>query len=395
MSDELQKAAVIDIDAMLQPVSDESPSGENLRYSGLYDEITEARRADDDLNQGDWQTELKAADYRKVIDLAVGSLTSTTRDLQIAAWLSEALVRQYGFVGLRDSMKLLTGLQANFWDTLHPEVDEGDMEGRANAVAWFETQASQTIVTIPITGGNGYSFRDWEDSKTFNFSDNTENLDPAEQERIGELKAQAEKQRRVTGEMWLAAVGATRRARCEEVNFDIEECWVEFNNLNQAIEEKYDRNQMPGLSNLKKSLDAVHTQVKKLLEQKRKEEPDESDLPAEDGSVSEDGTPRAGGLSSGAISSRRDALRRLNEIADFFHRTEPHSPISYIVQRAVKWGNMPLELWLQDVIKDETVLYNLRQTLGLSTGDGTGYEAGYDSGSNSNSEETSESEAGW
>jgi hypothetical protein len=56
---------------------------------------------------------------------------------------------------------------------------------------------------------------------------------------------------------------------------------------------------------------------------------------------------------------------------------------------------MPLELWLQDVIKDETVLYNLRQTLGLSTGDGTGYEAGYDSGSNSNSEETSESEAGW
>ena len=63
MSDELQKAAVIDLDAMLQPVSDESPSGENLRYSGLYDEITEARRADDDLDQGDWQTELKVADY--------------------------------------------------------------------------------------------------------------------------------------------------------------------------------------------------------------------------------------------------------------------------------------------------------------------------------------------
>jgi len=398
MSDELQKAAVIDIDAMLQPVSDDSPSGENLRYSGLYDEITEARRADDDLNQGDWQTELKVADYRKVIDLAVGALTSKTRDLQIAAWLSEALTRQYGFAGLRDSMKLLTGLQVNFWDTLHPEIDEGDMEGRANAIAWFEAQASQTVVTIPITGGNGYNFRDWEDSKTFNFSDNTENLDPAEQERISELKAQAEKQRRVTGEMWQAAVGATRRARCEEINFDIEECWAEFNNLNKAIEEKYDRNQMPGLSNLKKSLDAVHTQVKKLLEQKRKEEPDESDLPAENGAVSEDGTPRVGGLSSGAISSRRDALRRLNEIADFFHRTEPHSPISYIVQRAVKWGNMPLELWLQDVIKDETVLYNLRQTLGLST-DGSGYEGGYDTGSNSNSEssseETSESEAGW
>ncbi|MGH9946341.1 MAG: type VI secretion system ImpA family N-terminal domain-containing protein, partial [Pyrinomonadaceae bacterium] len=35
---------------MLQPISDEAPSGENLRYSGVYDEITEARRADDDLS---------------------------------------------------------------------------------------------------------------------------------------------------------------------------------------------------------------------------------------------------------------------------------------------------------------------------------------------------------
>ena len=394
MSDELQKAAVIDLDAMLQPVSEESPSGENLRYSGLYDEITEARRADDDLNQGDWQTELKVADFRKVIDLGVDALTSKTRDLQIAAWLSEALVKQYGFAGLRDSMKLLTGLQVNFWDTLHPEIDEGDMEGRANAIAWFETQAAQSIMTTPITGAKGYSFRDWEDSKTFDFSENTDNLDSAEQERVSELKTKAEKQRRVTGEMWRTEVAATRRANCEQVYFDIEECWTEFNNLNQAVEEKYDRNQMPGLANLKKSLDAVHTQLKKLLEQKRKEEPDESDLTAEDGAIGENGVPSVGGASGGPVGSRRDALRRLNEIAEFFHRTEPHSPISYIVQRAVKWGNMPLELWLQDVIKDETVLYNLRQTLGISTGDG--YEAGYDSSSYSNSEESSaETEPGY
>jgi len=392
MSDELHKPAVIDIDTMLQPVSDESPSGENLRYSGLYDEITEARRADDDLNQGDWQTELKLADFRKVIDLAVDALTTKTRDLQIAAWLSEALIKQHGFAGLRDSMTLLKGLQVNFWDTLHPEIDEGDMEGRANAIAWFETQAAQVIQTIPFTGSKGYSFRDWEDSKVFNFSDNIENLDPTEQERVSELKTQAEKQRRVTAEMWAAEVGATRRAKCEEVNFDLEECWAEFNSLNQAIEEKYDRNQMPGLANLRKSLDAVHTQAKKLLEQKRKEEPDESDLPAEEGSVGEGGVRTGAGGSTGPIGSRRDALRRLNEIAEFFQRTEPHSPISYIVQRAVKWGNMPLELWLQDVIKDETVLYNLRQTLGIST---DGYDAGYDASSYSNSEDVSQSDEGY
>ena len=45
MSEELQKPPVVDLDVLLQPISDENPSGESLRYSGIYDEITEARRS--------------------------------------------------------------------------------------------------------------------------------------------------------------------------------------------------------------------------------------------------------------------------------------------------------------------------------------------------------------
>jgi type VI secretion system protein ImpA len=52
-------------------------------------------------------------------------------------------------------------------------------------------------------------------------------------------------------------------------------------------------------------------------------------------------------------------------VADYFRRTEPHSPVSYLVQRAVRWGEMPLEAWLQNVIHDEGVLEQLRETLGL------------------------------
>jgi len=120
MIGELQQPSVIDLDVLLQPLEGENPSGESLRYSGLYDEIAEARRADDTLNRGEWQEELKVADYRKVIELATPALASQSKDLQIGAWLSEALVKQFGFSGLRDSMKLLAGLQDSFWDTLHP-----------------------------------------------------------------------------------------------------------------------------------------------------------------------------------------------------------------------------------------------------------------------------------
>lgn len=370
MIGELQQPSVVDLDGLLQPIEGENPSGESLRYTGLYDEIAEARRADDTLSRGDWQEELKVADYRKVIDLAVPALTSRSKDLQIGAWLSEALIKLHGFVGLRDSMKLLANLQDQFWDTLHPEIDEGDMSGRANAIAWFDTQAALSVIGVPFTGGGGYSMLDYEDSKVYDFPENIEMLDTAEQVRLNELKAQAEAQRKVTGEMWRKAVAATRRAEVETVNFAVEECWTEFNNLNRVIEEKYDRNQMPGLSGFRKSLDSVHTQIKKLLEEKRIEEPDETDeVEGEEGAVNGDGTARSSGGASttGAIQNRRDALKRLAEIADFFQKTEPHSPISYIVQRAVKWGNMPLEVWLQDVIKDETVLFNLRQTLGFNT----------------------------
>lgn len=369
MSEELQQPPVIDLSALLEPIPGENPSGENLRYSGLYDEISEARKADDTLNRGAWQEELKVADFRRVIDLSLPALTSQSKDLQIGAWLSEALIKEYGFVGLRDSLMLAAGLQKTFWETLYPEIDEGDMDGRANAIAWMDSQASLAIMAAPFTGGDRYSLIDWEDSKQFDFPENLELLDTAEQIRINELKAQAEAERRVTAEMWRKAISATRRAQCEEINFTVEECWTALDELNRVIEEKFDRNQMPGLSNLKKALDAVHTQIKKLLEEKRGEEPDESDTP-EPGELAADGTVSAGaavGSATGAIQSRRDALKRLADVAEFFHKTEPHSPVSYLVQRAVSWGNMPLETWLQDVIKDETVLYQLRQTLGFNT----------------------------
>ena len=66
---------------------------------------------------------------------------------------------------------------------------------------------------------------------------------------------------------------------------------------------------------------------------------------------------------------RQDALRRLVAIGDFFRRTEPHTPISFLVQRAVRWGNMPFGSWLQEVIHDQAVLAHVRETLGIQEGD--------------------------
>ncbi|MBK9163946.1 MAG: type VI secretion system protein TssA [Acidobacteria bacterium] len=371
MSEELRKPSVIDLEALLSPISDEAPSGESLRYSGLYDEVSEARRADDNLNLGEWQTELKVADYRKVKDLVIPALSTQTKDLQLAVWLCEALVKQDGFVGLRDSLDLLRLLTGRFWESIHPEIDEGDMEGRANAISWFESTCGLAIKAAKITGSAGYSHNDWEDSKVFDIPEGLESLSTEEQVKYNALREQAERERRVTADMWRKEWAATRRAFAEELSFVLKECFDGLAALNKVIEENYDRNQTPSLTNLKKSLDDIDLQVKKLLEEKRAEEPDESDQPEGEEVVNADGTVTVvagAGAATGAIQSRRDALKRLDEIAEFFRKTEPHSPVAYLVQRAVKWGHMPLENWLQDVIKDETILYQLRQTLGFNTG---------------------------
>jgi type VI secretion system protein ImpA len=371
MSEELQQPAVVDLDALLEPIPGENPSGESLRYSGLYDEIGEARRQDENLEQGAWQTELKVADYRRVIDLVVPALTSRTKDLQISVWLTEALAKQHGWVGLRDGLRLLIGLQDRFWDTLYPEIDEGDMEGRANAIGWLDTQGIFVLKAIPFTGATGYGYFNWEDSKKFDIPDSMDGLPSEDQKRYQSLLQQAESERRVTSDLWRKEVAATRRAPMEQINSTLGECRSALVDLNRVVEEKFDRNQAPSLGNFMKALDEIQSQVTKLVEEKRIEEPDPVEEEAVvEGEVSGDGTgagKAAAGSATGPIQSRKEALKRLADIAAYFHRTEPHSPVSYLVQRAVKWGNMPLETWLQDVIKDDAIISQLRQTLGFNT----------------------------
>lgn len=363
--DPLSREPVIDLAKLLKPIEGENPSGEYLRYHGIYDEISEARRADEVLEMGAWQTDLKVADFRLVEQLAVPVLETRTKDLQIAAWLVEALVAEHGFTGMRDGLKLLRSLLNQFWETLFPEIDEGDQEGRANALAWVDREVGFLVRKAPITV-DGWGYNGYLDSKKFDIPPNLEGLPTEERARIEALKEQAEREDRATAAKWDAAVAKTDRAFCEEVNVAIIECGDEYKKLNQEIEEKFDRNQAPSLPDMRKALEDIKLEQGRLLEQKRAEEPDPADEFLEEG---EGGGESKGGRSgvSGPIANRSDALKRLNEVAAFFRKTEPHSPVSYLIHRAIQWGNMPLESWLQDVIKDVNILNQIKQTLGFNT----------------------------
>src|SRR5262245_46626376 len=117
-------APVIDLDALMSPITEESSVGDELRYVPVdrkrgiswHDEISEAAR------ENLFEQTPKYPDWPKVIELATQALTKLSKDWQIAAWLAEALVKYDSFdrlAGLRDGTKLMRCLIEQYWDNLY------------------------------------------------------------------------------------------------------------------------------------------------------------------------------------------------------------------------------------------------------------------------------------
>jgi type VI secretion system protein ImpA len=355
----------LDFEALLAPIAGENPGGQSVRYTGAYDVIQEARRADDDLAQGDWKKDIKKADWHAVIQLTTDALRTKSKDLQLAAWLTEALVKQNGFAGLRDGVRLLRELQERFWVSLYPEVEDGDVEFRAAPLVWLNEKLPSSIRSASVTGskdGDNYSWFHWQDSRT------VDNLARQSQEAMSAALADG----KITSEQFDGAVAATPRVHYERLFDDLTQCVGECQQLDRALDEKFGR-EAPSLLNVKKAIDDCLVLVTAIVKKKRELEPDLATQGLAEGGEGSgqlyaDATTPAAPV-SGPVPleprDRPDALRRLAAVAAFFRRTEPHSPVSYLVQRAVKWGELPLDLWLKEVIHDDNVLANVRETLGL------------------------------
>lgn len=141
----------IDIDAILSPFPGEKPAGEDLRYSPVYADITEARRAEDPLQLGDSKREIKTADWDKVIAVAVEALTQKTKDLQIAAWLTEAFIKTEGFGGLGTGLKILNGFLRDSWEYVFPQIEDGDLDFRAAPIEFMNEKLWVSVKEIPVT----------------------------------------------------------------------------------------------------------------------------------------------------------------------------------------------------------------------------------------------------
>ena len=182
-------------DDLLNPISGENPSGANLRYEKVYDQIKEARTEDDDsIPAGEWQRQVKKADFNLVIKLAGEALASKSKDLQLAAWLTEAHVKKEGIGLIHPCFTLLKGLQEQFWDTIYPEIDEGDAGLRAVPIEWAANRIATILREAPITR-DGLNYYQYKESRAIGYEAEAEYNDAKR-----EMRQNAIADGKVTGE---------------------------------------------------------------------------------------------------------------------------------------------------------------------------------------------------
>jgi type VI secretion system protein ImpA len=278
----------IDLVGILTPIADDNPAGENLRYI-LFDEIAEARRADDVLDRGDWQREIKSADWETVIALCSDALVNRTKDLQIAAWLTEALTIKEGFEGLLTGFKVLRGFLENFWASVYPEIEDDDLDFRVGRLEFLNNSLWTRVKQIPLTDGNAkaaYSWLQWEESRRVGYEG-----DAAKADTRAELVAEG----KLTAEDFDAAVAASSRAFYESLAEDLTKCSQEFAILEQLADDKFGK-ESPRLAELRKSLEDCNQLVAKILKEKRELEPDPPEATGAEntGAAENSASPEAG-----------------------------------------------------------------------------------------------------
>jgi len=330
---------------ILAAIPGSNPSGSDLRYDNkllIFDKIKEARRQDDELDQGAWQTERKVANWPLVIKLAQDALATLSKDLQLAAYLSEALLQTEGFVGLRQGLDLTCRLITQYWDTVYPTIEDGDFELRAAPLDWFGLTLDLPIRLRAIVSA-GYSEVQYQESRKVGFEDQVK-TDKDRKNRNDAIKAG-----KLAPEVFDKAFAETPKSFYLQTEKDLDVCLELVSNLETYCDEKFESD-APSFSKLKTALKDVRHVVHLLLEKKRETEPDPvEEPPVEEAAASgnEGETPASSSVAQTAAlpfgaepADMRQAVAMVVSSAAFMRKKDPRNPAPYLLLRGMRWGEL-------------------------------------------------------
>ena len=349
----------IDVDALLEPFSG-SPTGADLREGGsgsdlylrLKDARAAARLAEREASNAETDSDpLRAGllDWSTLADGAVQLLSETTKDLEVAAWLTEALLRTGGIAGLGDGFALLNGLIAAFWDAdLWPVADEDGDETRLGALFGLFGRGGtgtllQPLKLIALSDRGGTPVTLWSAELA---------LAPPPP-RTAEEDAQAIVDERRAAALEAMATGIARSSRpfLVALRTDLARASQALEALMQTIDRVSDVGRFGSqigepLGAAIKLLDdhAGNVFATALV----------ADAAGADAAGAHVATAATAGAATGgaAPTSRDEALDAVLSLADFFDRREPQSPVGLSLREVVRRARLPLTVLLQELLPD-------------------------------------------
>ncbi len=364
---------VLDIDNLLAPLETGEGGGEDLRpdYSpqSLYQRIrtqrNDARAGERAIDGGDPDANpvTVLAAWRDVKKLGVECLSGKAKDFEIAAWMAEALIRLDGLKGLADASEVIAGLCRQYWEQGHPRLDSEDgLDGRVSPIGGLSGDSADGTLMATIRRYPLFNRADGAPCDLFTWQRSEETAGIADKARkdariksgVPEFDALQNEAR--AGVQMLRAVGAEARIAAA--------AWTD---LDAALTEKFgaDAPSTRRVSEALASIIDISTAIAgapapeaAAEEQPQEDAMGEGGAAAAGGGMMMDGAPRA-------MRTREDAIRQLEGIAEFFRKTEPHSPLAFTIDDAVRRARMPLVELLAEVLPDADVRKAMLTSLGI------------------------------
>ncbi len=347
---------ILDLQQLLRPIAGENPTGVDLRADpaggDLYYRMKDARstaRAAERAADAETEPASRPAEWRMLLDMAQDALSGQTKDLEVAAWLTESALRLHGFAGLRDGFALIDGLVERYWDGLFSVDTETVADKVAPLVGLNGATADGTLIQpirlAPLTNpAEGVGL--WH-------------VLAARRGGAGAVAAQ----QRVDG-----ALRATGPDTLVAVVHDLRDSIASFAALCDRLDVLCGPDAPPSANirnTLAEALDVATEMAGPALSVTPAASPEAVEAPTDGPAAGPDVAARP---VSGAIQDREDALRQLSRIAAFFQQSEPNAPTGYVLETLVRRARLPLVDLLRELVPDETVRQSLLQSAGIGPG---------------------------
>lgn len=327
--------AVLDIESLLKPVSDNAPCGRDLEYEQPFLALQELARGKPEQAMGDKIRPAQEPAWSNVKDAAT-ELFGSTKDLRVAGLLHLALVKTAGIVGFEGGLGLVRTMLERYWDQLYPLLDaedDNDPTFRVNSLiaALVSDEMLAALRLAPLV-----------ESKQFG-----KHSLRAHRIATGTLKVESAEGTDLTQEL-TRIDAAFSDAPLEALTATAGLLGAAADHLNAIQHILLDK--ADGIPDDLKPLSADLREMKALVDghlTRRGVSAGDQEGSANDSG----GAPDSGGQSlTGVIRNRTDVMTTIDKICDYYAKSEPSSPVPLLLQRAKRLVNKDF----MEIIRDLT-----------------------------------------